>query len=131
MRGTYYQHQSKIKDKTLRKLQYECKTFDRFMNLLSLIDADNKSHAPEYCLHDNVNNIIEKVKEMSVNNTTMFDYKLPVNGNDVMVIKGLKPGREIKEVLDYVLKLCFNNPLITKEECIKHVRGYKIIQSKT
>lgn len=122
---------SKIKDKTLRKLQYECKTFDRFMNLLSLIDADNKSHAAEYCLHDNVNNIIEKVKEMSVNNTTMFNYKLPINGNDVIEIKGIKPGREIKKVLDYVLKLCFNNPLITKEECIKHVRGYKIIQNKT
>lgn len=122
---------SKIKDKTLRKLQYECKTLDRFMRLLALIDADNKSHAAEYCLHDNVNNILEKVKEMTENGMTMFNYKLPLNGNDVMAIKGIKPGREVKEVLDYVLKLCFNNPLLTKEECIKHVRGYKIIQSKT
>ena len=101
------------------------------MNLLSLIDADNKSHAAEYCLNDNVNNIIENVREMIENNTTMFNYKLPINGNDVMAIKGIKPGREVKDVLDYVLKLCFNKPLLTKEECIKHIKGYKIIQNKT
>lgn len=35
----------------------------------------------------------------------------------------------IKEVLDYIIKLCFNNPLITKEECLKHVKGYKIIKN--
>lgn len=45
-----------------------------------------------------------------------------------MAIKGLKPGREIKKVLDYILKQCFNNPLITKEEYLKHVKGYKIIK---
>ena len=34
---------------------------------------------------------------MIENNTTMFNYKLPINGNDVMAIKGLKPGREVKK----------------------------------
>jgi len=58
----------------------------------------------------------------------MFNYKLPINGNDVIEIKGIKPGREVKKVLNYVLKLCFNNPLITKEDCFKHIKGYKIIK---
>ena len=38
-----------MKDKTLRKLQYQC-GHARFFELLTLIDADNKSHAIDCCL---------------------------------------------------------------------------------
>ena len=56
----------------------------------------------------------------------MFDYQLPIDGNDVMEIKNLKPCKEVKECLDYAMKLAFNKPKITREELIKHVKGYKL-----
>lgn len=115
----------KIKDKTLRKFQYECKTEHNFVNLLKLIDADNKAHADGFCLMKNVNNILHKTSNMFYDGTAMFEYELPINGDDVMEVRGIKQGREVKEVLDYILKLCFNNPKITKEECLKRAKGYK------
>jgi poly(A) polymerase len=116
---------SHMKDKSLHKFQYECG--DKYYGmLLSLIDADNKAHAPEYCLNNQCRLIDNRTVEMIVENTDMFGYRLPIDGNDVMVIKGLKPGREVKECLDYALKLAFNNPKIDKETLLKHIKGYKV-----
>ena len=121
---------SHMKDKSLRKLQYECGN-KYYAMLLSLIDADNKAHAPEYCLNNQCRLIDNRTVEMIVENTDMFGYRLPIDGNDVMVIKGLKPGREVKECLDYALKLAFNNPKIDKETLLKHIKGYKVKNGKS
>lgn len=117
---------SHMKDKSLRKLQYDCSTTTRYSMLLSLIDADNKAHDTEYCLPNQCFNIDNRVCEMIEENSDMFNYKLPIDGNDIMEVKGLKPGKEIKEYLEYALKLAFNKPNITKEELLKHIKGYNI-----
>lgn len=117
---------SRMKDKSLRKFQYECGNDTNYAMLLSLIDADNKAHAPEYCLNNQGQLIDDRTVEMIEEKTDMFGYRLPIDGNDVMVIKGLKPGREVKECLDYALKLAFNNPKIDKETLLKHIKGYKV-----
>jgi putative nucleotidyltransferase with HDIG domain len=117
---------SHMKDKSLRKFQYECGNHTKYAMLLLLIDADNKAHAPEYCLNNQCRLIDDRTAEMFEEKTDMFGYRLPIDGNDVMVIKGLKPGREVKECLDYALKLAFNNPKIDKETLLKHIKGYKI-----
>ena len=120
--GDYCEH---MKDKTLRKLQYEC-GFRRFVRLSILIDADNKSHAEGYCLPNQVQMMWKRTNEMVDEGTDMFDYKLPIDGNDVMENKGIKPCKEVKEYLDYAMKLVYNNPKITRTELLKHVKGYKI-----
>ena len=114
-----------MKDKTLRKLQYQC-GYARFFELMTLIDADNKSHAIDHCLPNQVYMINKYTNRMVNDKTDMFDYKLPINGDDVMFIKGIKPGRDVKECLDYAMKLAFNNPKITKTELLKHIKGYKL-----
>ena len=114
-----------MKDKTLRKLQYQC-GYARFFELMTLIDADNKSHAIDHCLPNQVYTINKYTNRMVNDKTDMFDYKLPINGDDVMFIKGIKPGRDVKECLDYAMKLAFNNPKITKTELLKHIKGYKL-----
>lgn len=53
----------------------------------------------------------------------MFGNKLPLTGKDVMEIKGIGPGQEVKECLNYLLKLAFVNPLMDKEEVIKHQKN--------
>lgn len=114
-----------MKDKTLRKLQYQC-GYARFFELLTLIDADNKSHAIDHCLPNQVYMINKLTNRMVDNNTDMFDYKLPINGDDVMFIKGIEPGRDVKDCLEYAMKLAYNNPKITRTELLKHIKGYHL-----
>lgn len=114
-----------MKDKTLRKLQYQC-GYARFFELLTLIDADNKSHAIDHCLPNQVYMINKLTNRMVDNNTDMFDYKLPINGDDVMFIKGIEPGRGVKDCLEYAMKLAYNNPKITRTELLKHIKGYHL-----
>ena len=114
-----------MKDKTLRKLQYQC-GYARFFELLTLIDADNKSHAIDHCLPNQVYIINKLTNRMVDDKTDMFDYELPINGNDVMFIKGIKPGKEVKECLEYAMKLAYNNPKITRTELLKHIKGYHL-----
>lgn len=114
-----------MKDKTLRKWQYTCKTEERFRNLMLLIDADNKSHAPGFCLPHQVDLILRRTEEMKAEGTAMFGYKLPLSGKEVMALKGIGPGPKVKECLDYLMKLAFANPLRDKEIAIKHLKGYR------
>lgn len=114
-----------MKDKTLRKLQYQC-GYARFFELLTLIDADNKSHAIDHCLPNQVYMINKYTNRMVDDKTDMFDYKLPINGDDVMFIKGIGPGRDVKDCLEYAMKLAYNNPKITRTELLKHIKGYKL-----
>lgn len=113
-----------MKDKTLRKLQYEC-GYKYYSRLFSLIDADNKAHADGYCLPNQCKKIDDKTRYMIENHTDMFNYTLPVNGVDIMCFKSLKPSKEVKLYLDYLLKLAFNNPKISREECFKMIKNIK------
>lgn len=114
-----------MKDKTLRKLQYQC-GYARFLELMTLIDADNKSHAIDHCLPNQVYMINKYTNRMVDDKTDMFDYELPINGDDVMFIKGIEPGRDVKDCLEYAMKLAYNNPKITRTELLKHIKGYKL-----
>ena len=112
-----------MKDKTLRKMQYELG--DNMMKCLELIDADNKAHAPEYCMPNQVENIVKRLKRFKEEGTSMENYKLPVNGNDVMEALGIEPCAKIKECLDWLMKFAFVNPKITKEELLKQIKQFK------
>ena len=115
-----------LKTKNLRKLQYECGTEERFRNLMLLIDADNNAHAPGRCMPRQVELILHRTVEMTQEGSAMFGYKLPLTGKEVMDIKGIKAGPEVKECLDYLLKLAFVNPLREKEEFIKLLKGFRL-----
>lgn len=115
-----------MKDKTLRKWQYICNTEERFRDLMLLIDADNNAHALEHCMPHQVDLILRRTEEMKAEGTAMFGYKLPITGEEVMQLKGIMPGPEVKDCLDYLLKLAFVNPKRDKEEFVKHLKGYRL-----
>lgn len=50
-------------------------------------------------------------------------YKLPVDGNDVMEILDISPGKKIKEVLDNCMEHAFRNPDTTREEFITIIKN--------
>ena len=112
-----------MKDKTLRKMQYELG--DNMMKCLELIDADNKAHAPEYCMPNQVENIKKRLEKFKEDGTSMENYKSPVNGNDVMEVLGIEPCAKVKECLDWLMKFAFVNPKITKEELLNNIKQFK------
>lgn len=115
-----------MKAKKLRKLQYLCGTEERFCNLMLLIDADNNAHAADRCMPRQVELILRCTETMKAEGSAMFGYKLLLTGKDIMEIKGIGPGPQVKACLDYLLKLAFVNPLREKEEVIKHLKGYRV-----
>ena len=117
---------SHMKMKSLRKLMYKCNTEERFFNLMEVIDADNNTHKKEHCLPNQVNNIVDMVAKEVHYNTSMFGYKLPIDGNDVMEILSIEPGPKVKNYLEHCIKMAFNNPNITKEQCIKEIKHFKV-----
>ena len=115
-----------MKDKHLRRFQYQCGTEERFMDLMTLINADNMAHSPEHCMPEHVPHILKRTEEMKAEGTAMFGYRLPLTGTDVMRIKGLKPGPAVNDCLEYLLKIALVDPSMDAETMAKHLKGYRI-----
>lgn len=106
-----------ISDKSLRKFIFRVgKDLD---DVLSVIHADNISHASEYCLPFQISYIKTKI----------FNFKLvtkkpllPINGDDLIEIFNLKPGKIFKELLGIVEEKYYENPQITKEEALQIIK---------
>ena len=113
-----------IKDKTLNKLLYECKTYERFESLMRIIECDNLAHKQGCCIYDQYLQLTGKVKN-SETYMKMFGYKLPVTGNDIMETLGIGPGPIISEINERLLKKAFLDPGITKGRCIQLLPGIK------
>lgn len=119
-----------VKDKSIRKLQYMCRTLERFDALLCVIDADNKAHAENHCLPEQVGNIRTETKRMVSECTHMFGYELPIDGDDVMFHKHIGPGPLVKRYLDHSLKLALKNPLLDREAFIEDLKMTRINEKK-
>ena len=103
----------KIKPRHLNKLIYQCGNKERFINLIKVIECDNMSHHPDYCIHGQYDYFMNQL------DSPLFNYKLKVSGNDIMDILKIQPGYEIKLIQDRLLKQIFNKPNISYDECIK------------
>lgn len=119
-----------MKNKKLRKLQHLCKTEGRFRLLMALIHADNMAHAEGRCMPEQVPMILARTEQMKAEGSAMFGYTVPLTGKDVMTVKGLKPGPQVKECIDYLMKIAFVNPLREKEEFVKLLLGYRLHTSR-
>lgn len=113
-----------IKDKTLNKLLYDCRTYDRFCSLMKIIECDNLAHKKECCIYKQYEDLTKKVKN-SDTYMKMFGYRLPITGNDIMETLGISPGPIIAEINNRLLKKVFVDPNITKERCIQLLPGIK------
>ena len=71
-----------------------------------------------------VKHIREKVIELEKQGISMFDYHLPINGNDVMETLGIPPSSEVKDCLKWAMKFAYNNPNITREKLLKQIKQF-------
>lgn len=113
----------KIKDKSLNKLLYECKTQERFDALIKVIECDNMSHKSEHNIHNQYYELWLRSK--SEKHRTMFGYKLPITGDDIMETLHIGPGPMVREIIRRLTNKAFQDPFITREQCIKFLPGIK------
>ena len=115
---------SHMKKQSLRKMEFELGNM--IEKCLLLIDADNKSHALEYCMPNQVKTINDTLSYMKENGESMQNYVLPVNGNDVINILNIEPSKQVSECLKWLMKFAFYNPKITREELLNNlIKQYK------
>lgn len=119
-------HCEQMKDKKLRRMQYICRTEERFGMLMSLIHADNMALAVQYQMHRQVPRIIARTEQMKADGTAMFGFGGFLTEDEVMEIKGLQSGPQVGECLDYLLKIAFARPHVTKDEIVRHLKGYRL-----
>lgn len=112
-----------MKTKSLLKLEYELG--ENFDDCLDLIDADNLSHGKEYCMPNQVKNIRQKVKELQKQGISMFGYRLPIDGNDVMETLDIPPSSKVKDCLKWAMKFAYNNPDITREKLLRQIKQFR------
>ena len=54
---------------------------------------------------------------------TMFNYSLPVSGADIMKVRKIGPSKLVKGYLEYLLKLAFVNPDLSREDMLKRLKN--------
>jgi putative nucleotidyltransferase with HDIG domain len=116
MRTKSYGDSVDVKDKVLRKLQYDLD--GHLEQTLDLIHADNSSHGRDHLLINQVPLIRERLKNLKGFQISQH-VKLPINGNDIMRHLGLSPGPKIKELLLAVEDAWLENPEIDKDRCFE------------
>ena len=108
----------KIKPKSFNKLAYICKNEYLYKALARVIDCDNNSHKAEHIITGQYDYFISRLDDAY----KMFNYKLPVDGNDVMNILNISGGVMVKKVLDRLMNRVFPNPdTITRDSCLKQI----------
>jgi len=110
----------KISDKALRKFVVDMG--EHLEDVLSIIDSDNRSHAPEYCMPNQVPNIIKRIEQLK-NTIPTKGQKVPVTGEDLKVL-GLKPGPLFKDLIDLVKDKQLEAPNTTKEQYLELIKSH-------
>jgi tRNA nucleotidyltransferase/poly(A) polymerase len=94
------------------KLQHRCGSEELFWKYLKsqlAVGAANNENVEWFAL------VSDYIKE---HGTRMYDYKLPVDGNDVMRVMGIGPSKTVGDVLDFCLHRAFEKNDLTREDCI-------------
>ena len=89
----------------IRWLQYECKTKEMFEDICNIF----------YILWPCLTNIEKYIDET----TNHYEYILPINGQDIMDYLHIGPSKKVREILSRLIKISFDRPNLTKEDCFE------------
>lgn len=112
----------KISDKALRKFVADLGEYVPMV--LDIMDADNKSHAPEFSMPDQIAGIRARLANLPAM-VAAKDIKLPINGKDVMEHLNIKPSKRVAIILDAVRDAYFEDPTLTEEAALNIVEGFR------
>lgn len=113
----------RMSDTALRRMQFVCYSDRRMDNLLALIDADNRSYSPAYCMPSQAAIIRQRSKELEKEGTALFEYVMPLKPSKIQRILHISTGEKdiIERTRSELLKLVYDNPRISAEEMKKAV----------
>lgn len=101
-----------IKDSTLRSFVFRASNV--LEPLLSVINADNISHSPEFNMPNQILKIKEKLSQLDI--SKILNSKSILDGNQIMELGAT--GRLIGDIKDRILQHVIKNPDFTKEQAI-------------
>lgn len=112
----------KIKKSDVRKLQYRIGDSRWLINAIGIAHSINNKACVLSRKNMQAMHVLAMCIKLLNNSEDCFGYKLPVDGIDVMEAKKIGPGKEVKKYLDYLLEQAFENPHITREECLDLIK---------
>lgn len=90
---------------------------------MELIDSDNKAHAPEYCMDNQVKSFWESYEKYVVNsNITKNVVEDLISGNEIITTFNLTPGKNIGDIKQIIQNIYLENLTLTKEEIISKLK---------
>lgn len=107
-------------DKKIRKLMNSCGSNPHLTATLDLMNANNH-HKTYNKKKRQVLDVMKRIEELDELDK-MADVKLPVDGKDIMKELGIKGGPSIGIILNELKEDYFENPEITRDECLKRAR---------
>lgn len=110
----------KVSDKALRKLSVDLGS--HLTDILAIMDADNRAHAPGHDMPDQINNIIKRLESLK-DSIPVKGQKSPISGEDLKSL-GLKPGPLFSELMSFVKDRQLEFPNTTKEEYIELIKKH-------
>lgn len=102
--------------KDLRALQARCRdrgTFDALMDLgIAMGKGGSDCGETEACCRE----MLRLTRRMEEEGSALFPYRPPLDGDEIMHLAGIGPGRKVRECMDYLFTLSCENPLRSREE---------------
>lgn len=113
----------RMSDAALRRLQHRCSTRQRFESLLSLIDADNRSYAPDHCMPVQVKVIRNRAEKMrrSDGGRSFYDYRLPIKPSRITRILGTRDEAALERATSAAFDVAYANPKVTREQLAEFI----------
>lgn len=102
----------------VREIIHKCSTVEDFEKIVAIAKA-TRNLPPR----SDKREIFDLLNDIDV--SEMIGYKLPINGDDIMNVLQIGPSILIKNVLDRLMEEAYENPKITREECIEITKEYK------
>lgn len=118
----HYLHYNSINDYDIRKYALQDKECYRIYLMCTIITCEKR-------FNNRIPSLIRNLKLFDKYVEKFNDYKLPIDGNDIIEHLNLSDNEKplIKEVLNYIYDYIFATGLLleTKESCLEKVRLYK------
>ncbi len=104
--------------KYTRKIASKYPDRSELESLMKLIDADNKSHAPQWCMPGQVDSFYKAYDDVVYgisSSVSSASTKLPIDGSDIMNRYGFKSGKQIGKIKDMLQELFYEDPSMDSE----------------
>lgn len=103
-------------DTDLRQLHRLCASTERFRRLLLLIDADNTSYAPDYCMPRQTEIIAARTAQLRKEGKSGFGMRRTLTNKTIRRIKGLSENVKLDVYRQFLDKLSMENPDMERTE---------------